>query len=217
MKIKWNGHASFTITSNDGTVIVTDPYDPGGYGGVLSYDTVTDKADAVLVSHEHADHNYVKGLRGSPLVIKGSGQVKDIRINGIQMYHDESGGSERGTNTVFAFLVDGIRICFGGDLGHSLSQEQLQAIGPVDLLLIPVGGTFTLDAKGAVEVAKAMGPKLVIPMHFKTDKCNLPLTSVDDFTAYMKNVKNLNASEVDISQATLPKSGPEVWVLEYAC
>jgi L-ascorbate metabolism protein UlaG (beta-lactamase superfamily) len=217
MKIKWNGHASFTITADDGTVIVTDPYDPGGYGGVLTYDMVTDKADAVLVSHDHADHNYVKGLPGSPQVIKGSGQVKDIRVKGIEMYHDKSGGSERGPNTVFVLTVDGIHICFVGDLGHSLSQEQLQAVGPVDLLLIPVGGTFTLDARGAAEVAETIGPKIVIPMHFKTEKCTLPITSVDEFIAEMKNVKKLNASEADISQKTLPTSGLEVWVLNYAC
>ena len=77
MRIKWNGHASFTITASDGTVLVTDPYDPSGYGGVLTYDQVRDRADAVLVSHDHADHNYVQGLPGSPQVLKGSGKARD--------------------------------------------------------------------------------------------------------------------------------------------
>lgn len=86
MKIKWNGHASFTITASDGTVLITDPYDPSGYGGVLKYYPVSDKADAVLVSHDHADHNYVKGLPGSPQVLKGSDQIKDIKVKAIDTH-----------------------------------------------------------------------------------------------------------------------------------
>lgn len=217
MKIKWNGHASFTITASDGTVLVTDPYNPSGYGGVLKYDQVKDNADGVLVSHDHDDHNYSQGLPGSPQVLTGSGQVKEIKVNGIDTYHDESQGSERGPNVVFTFAVDGINICFVGDLGHQLSQEQINAIGAVDLLLLPVGGTFTVDAVGAVGVAKALDPRLVIPMHFKTDKCDLPIGEVDDFLAKMTNVKKLSESEIELSQDNLPSSGSEVWVLNYAC
>jgi len=217
MKIKWNGHASFTITASDGTVIVTDPYDPSGYGGVLTYDQVKDKADGVLVSHDHADHNYVKGLPGSPEVIKGSGRVKDIKVKGIPTYHDESGGSERGENTIFVFAVDGMNICFAGDLGHPLSNEQIKAIGPLDLLLIPVGGTYTVDADGAAKIAEALNPKLIIPMHFKTDKCALPISEVDGFLEKMPKVNQLKQSEIELSQDKLPDAGTEVWVLNHAC
>jgi len=217
MKIKWNGHASFTITADDGTVLVTDPYDPSGYGGVLKYDMVTDKADAALISHDHADHNYAEGLSGSPQVLKGSGQAGNIQVKGIDAYHDESDGSERGTNTVFSFAVDGINICFAGDLGHQLSTEQIEAIVPVDLLLLPVGGTFTVDAEAAVKVAEVLGAKLVIPMHFKTDKCDLPIADVEGFLAQMDNVKKLNESEIDLSADKIPSTGSEVWVLDYAC
>lgn len=213
MKIKWNGHASFTITAADGTVLVTD----SGYDGVLKYDQVSDRADAVLISHDHADHNYAKGLSGSPKVLKSSGQVKGIQIKGIDTYHDESDGSERGANKAFSFTVDGINICFMGDLGHQLSSEQIEAIDSVDLLLIPVGGTYTLDAEGATKVVEALGAKLVIPMHFKTDKCDLPIAKVDGFIAQMTNVKKLNVSEVDLSRDKLPSTGHEVWVLNYAC
>jgi len=215
MKIKWNGHASFTITADDGTVLVTDPYDPSGYGGVLKYDTVNDRADAALVSHDHDDHNHVKGLSGSPEVLKGSGQVKDIQVRGIDTYHDESGGSERGPNVVFALTVDGVKICFMGDLGHQLSSGQVEAIGAVDLLLLPVGGTFTVDASGAVDVARALNPRLVIPMHFKTEKCDLPIGDVDGFLSQMTNVKKLGKSEIDLSADQLP-ADPEVWVLDHA-
>ena len=217
MKIKWNGHASFTITASDGTVIVTDPYDPSGYGGVLMYDQVKDKADGVLVSHDHADHNYVKGLPGSPEVIKGSGRVKDIKVKGIPTYHDESGGSERGENTVFVFAVDGMNICFAGDLGHPLSDEQIKAIGPLDLLLIPVGGTYTVDADGAAKIAEDLNPKLIIPMHFKTDKCTLPISGVDGFLEKMPKANQFQQSEIELSQDKLPAAGTEVWVLNHAC
>ena len=217
MKIKWNGHASFTITASDGTVFVTDPYDPSGYGGVLRYEQVKDTADAVLVSHDHADHNYVKGIPGSPKVVKDSDQVKDIQIKGISTHHDESGGSERGDNVVFVFAVDGINICFVGDLGHQLSSEQVEAIGPVDLLLIPVGGTYTVDADGAAKVAEALSPKLIIPMHYKTDKCDLPISGVDGFLERMENVIQLQKSEVEISPDKMPAAGTEVWVLNHAC
>jgi L-ascorbate metabolism protein UlaG (beta-lactamase superfamily) len=217
MKIKWNGHASFTITAADGTVLVTDPYDPSGYGGVLKYGVVKDRADGVLVSHDHADHNYVEGLPGSPKVLKNAGEIKGIQVKAVDTHHDESGGSERGSNVVFSFAVDGVHVCFVGDLGHQLSAQQVKAVGPVDILLVPVGGTFTVDAAGAVQVAGSLKPKVVIPMHFKTEKCDLPIGNVEDFLGKMSNVKNLNQSEIEISAAKLPQGAPEVWVLNYAC
>jgi len=216
MKVKWNGHASFTLTSADGTVLVTDPYDPSGYGGVIKYEPVTDQADGVLVSHDHADHNYVESLSGSPEVLKGSGRVKGVDVQGIASFHDESQGSERGTNTIFAFSMDGVRVCFVGDLGHRVSQDQVREIGPVDLLLLPVGGTFTLNARAAADVAEALRPRVVIPMHFKTDKCDLPIEGVEAFLSEVSGVKKIGASEVDVSGDKLP-GNREVWVLDFAC
>ena len=217
MKIKWNGHASFTITADDGTVIVTDPYDPDGYGGVLKYDMVTDRADGALVSHDHLDHNYVAGLEGSPRVLKGSGNINAIKVIAVDSHHDESEGAERGPNRVFSFNVDGVDVCFVGDLGHRLDPAQLSAIGNVDVLLVPVGGTFTVDANGAADVARALGAKLTIPMHFKTDKCDLPIGKVEDFLEVMANVRLLNKPEVELSPDSLPQGDPEVWVLTHAC
>ena len=217
MKIKWNGHASFTITSDKGIVIVTDPYDPSGYGGVLKYEPVKDRADGVIISHDHADHNYVDSLKGSPEVLKGSGEINGIQVIGVQTFHDESGGSERGKNMVFAFGVDDVNVCFLGDLGHELTPEQVEAIGPVDVLLVPVGGTYTLDAEGAARVVKSLRAKVAIPMHFKTEKCDLPIAGVEGFLEKMDKVKELRASEIVISAGGLPDNGPEVWVLEYAC
>lgn len=217
MKIKWNGHASFTITADNNTVIVTDPYDPSGYDGALQYDIVKDRADGALISHDHDDHNYVQGLSGSPQILKGSGKIKGIDIKSIETFHDESKGSERGTNTVYIFEVDGITICFCGDLGHQLSDEQINAAGKIDVLLVPVGGTFTLDAKGALQLVNTLKPGVVIPMHYKTSKCGFPIAEVDQFLALMNDVKKPDKSEIKLSKEQLPETGPEVLVLNHAC
>jgi len=150
-------------------------------------------------------------------VLKGSGEIKGIQVKAIQTYHDESGGSERGPNTVFAFTVDKVSICFLGDLGHELTTEQIKAIGPVDVLLVPVGGTYTVDADGAARVVSSLRPKVAIPMHFKTDKCDLPIARVERFLEKMGKVKKLDVSEIEISSGNLPDEGPEVWVLNHAC
>lgn len=216
MKIKWNGHASFTITAADGTVIVTDPYDPNGYEGALQYGVVDDRADIAVVSHDHADHNYVEGLKGSPHVVKGTENVKGIEIKGIETFHDESEGSERGKNLVFIINVDGISICFCGDLGHQLSQEEINSAGKIDILLVPVGGFFTLDAEGASKLVEAVKPGLIIPMHYKTSKCGFPISDAAPFLSLMKDVKKQNKSEVEITADQLPRTGTETWVLNHA-
>lgn len=216
MKIKWNGHASFTITAGDGTVIVSDPYEPGGFGGGIKYEPVDDRADVALVSHEHADHNYVKTLKGNPVVLKKGGQVKGLEVAGFETGHDEKGGAERGKNMVFAFTVDGVRIAFMGDLGHVLTDAQVKAIGPVDLMLLPVGGFFTIDADKAGKIVDQVKPKLVFPMHYKTEKCGFPIATVDEFAKRMTKVKRPGTSEVELTKDKLPPAGPEVWILEHA-
>ncbi len=217
MKIKWNGHASFTLTSADGTVIVTDPYDPGGYDGALTYDVVSDRADGVLISHDHADHNYVEGLSGTPVVLKHSGSVKEIAVKGMPTFHDETEGSERGTNMVYTIKADGITICFSGDLGHQLSDEQVTALGKIDVMLVPVGGFFTLDADGAAKLIETVKPAVVIPMHYKTEKCGFPIEKVDSFLSIMKDVKKQGKSEIEFTKAQIPEQSTEVWVLDHAC
>jgi L-ascorbate metabolism protein UlaG (beta-lactamase superfamily) len=214
MKIKWLGHASFLITSDTGTRIITDPYTPG-MG--MSYGEINESADVVTVSHEHGDHNNVAAIKGKPEVVKniGSVAVKGIIFNGIASYHDDAGGSVRGNNVIFCFEVDGIKVCHLGDLGHPLSDEQVSALSRVDILLIPVGGGPTIDPTIATEVYNKLAPKIIIPMHYKTDKCSFPPWGADDFIRGKENVIRRDSSEEEFNQAELPVT-TQIIVLEPA-
>ena len=217
MKIKWYGHSAFLVTSDQGVKIITDPYESGAFGGQLSYGKIKDQADIVFISHDHADHNDSKSLPGSPQIIEGTGSKTErgISFKGISTYHDPSKGIERGKNTIFTFSVDGINVCHLGDLGHLLSEKELAEIGPVEILLIPVGGYFTIDPKEATRVAEQIQPKVLIPMHFKTEKCAFPLAPVEDFLKGKPAPKKPKSSEVYFDKASLPQK-MEIVVMEYS-
>ena len=214
MNIKWLGHASFLITSSDGTKIITDPYETG-MG--IDYGEIQESADVVVVSHGHPDHNNVSAVKGNPQTVTdpGTKTIKNIEFKGTPTFHDDEGGKQRGPNTVFSFTVDSLKTCFLGDLGHQLTSEQVSQIGDVDVLLIPVGGFYTIDAKTATQVCSTLGPKVVIPMHCKTDKCQYPIASVDEFVKDKANVRRESSSHVDITQEKLPQE-TEIVVLQPA-
>ena len=206
MKIQWCGHASFLITSDDGTKIITDPYEPGAYDGGIAYKPIDDAADIVTVSHDHADHNYVQGIKGNPVVVKGPGthEAKGISFKGIATYHDPSEGKERGENTMFVFTVDGVILCHAGDLGHVLSEDQVKELGALDVLLLPIGGVFTLDPNEATEVMDLVKPKILVPMHFKTPGCGFPIADVEEFLEGKSSVERIEGSEFSVSKEQLP-------------
>ncbi len=212
MKIKWLGHSSFLLTSEKGTKIITDPYTTGGG---LSYGEIKESADIVTVSHEHGDHNNATSVGGKPVVIKGSvsQDIKGIKIKGFPVFHDESKGKERGTVTLFTFAIDKFRVCHLGDLGHLLGEQEARDIGPVDVLLIPVGGFYTIDAANATKVCDQLKPKIVIPMHFKTPKLGYPIAGVDEFLKGKKSVKKETGNEIEVK--ALP-TATEIWVLQPA-
>ena len=203
MKLKWLGHASFMITSDAGTKIITDPYVTGGN---LNYGEIKESADIVTVSHEHGDHSNVAAVRGNPEVVRGTVpvEIKGIKFNGVPTKHDDAGGSKRGNNTIFCFEVDGVRVCHLGDLGHQLGDKEIAALGKVDVLLTPVGGFFTIDAKVATEIGSKLAPKVIIPMHYKNDRCDFPISGVDEFLQGKEGVSRLDASEVEFRQGELP-------------
>jgi L-ascorbate metabolism protein UlaG (beta-lactamase superfamily) len=216
MKVKWLGHACFLLTSESGLRIITDPYTPGVFG--LDYAPPAETADIVTVSHDHADHNNVAAVKGNPQVVQGVGshEAKGIQFKGITTAHDESSGKERGSNTIFCFALDSINVCHLGDLGHDLSDQTVADIGDVDVLLIPVGGNFTIGAPIANGICKKLAPKLIIPMHFKNARCpSFPVAGVEDFTQQRPQVKTSAGSEVELKKEQLP-TGTETVVLKPA-
>jgi len=217
MKIKWYGHAAFQITTGSGVTIIMDPYQSGAFGGALSYGKISDHADIVLTSHDHDDHNYTKDIKGKFTQIKkeGSYDIKGIKIRAIPSFHDPSRGKERGENLIFVIHADGFVVTHMGDLGHVLDKGVIKELGKVDILFLPVGGFYTIDAQEATKVMNDIAPSVTIPMHFKTEKCNFPITPYEEFTKGKKGVQIMGSSEMEITKETLPKT-PQIIVLQHA-
>ncbi len=211
MRVKWLGHACFLITSRDGLRVITDPY---AVGGGINYSPIKETADVVSVSHGHDDHSNVSAVKGKPEIINTAGikTAKGIHFRGVATFHDEAQGRQRGSNTIFCFTMDDIKFCHLGDLGHVLNPEQVSEIGAVDILFVPVGGYFTIDAAVATQVCDQLGPKVIIPMHFKTPKCTYPIADVEDFLKGKKNVRRIDNSEVDFEVEKLP-ANTEILIL----
>ena len=203
MKVKWLGVASFLITSEKGIRIIIDPYKSGGPIKSAEY---KGPADIITISHEHGDHNYTALIEGNPQIIRGAkpAEVKGIKFNGLATFHDENLGKKRGPNTVFYFEVDGVRFCHLGDLGHMLSDEKIAQIGKVDVLLTPVGGLWAIDAGTAWDIGNKLHAKVVIPMHFRDERCDFPVATVDDFLKGKKNVIRMDSSEIEFKAGKLP-------------
>ncbi|MGC8970818.1 MAG: MBL fold metallo-hydrolase [bacterium] len=211
MEIEYNGHACFTIKTSLGT-IVTDPF-----GEDIPYPKKELTADIVTVSHEHFDHNAVKRVKGNPYIVKEVGEFnyRGIKINGIKTFHDKNKGAQRGQNVVFTIEVEGIKVCHLGDLGEIPNDTQLKAIGEVDVLLVPVGGFYTIEPDEAKVLLESMKPKIAIPMHYKTNYVkDWSIKPVDEFLKGITfPVKKIEGSKIEISKETLPKS-TEVYLLK---
>jgi L-ascorbate metabolism protein UlaG (beta-lactamase superfamily) len=210
MKIKHLAHAAFLITTDSGIRIITDPYETSGG---LRHSEINESADIVTISHEHGDHNNAKAVGGNPQVVKESAEIKGIKIKAVATAHDDKDGSERGKNTVFCFEIDGMKVCHLGDLGHMLTDAQANAIGKVDVLMVPVGGLFTIDAATADKVGDKLKAKVIIPMHYNTDKMSFPIKGVEAFLEGKNNVTREGVSEIELTADSLPAS-PQVIVLE---
>jgi len=178
MKIQWLGHACFLVTLSNGKTIITDPFDSNvGYPQPGLY------ADIVTVSHQHFDHNAVKTVPGKSAIVQKEGRhsYEGVVITGVLSFHDTAKGSQRGKNIIFIIEAEGLRICHLGDLGHVLEPDQVDKIGAVDVLLIPVGGYYTIGATEAIKVVEQLKPKVVLPMHFKTSYIDFPISTADEF------------------------------------
>ncbi len=210
MRIKWLGHACFLITGENGIRIVTDPFDQ-----TVGYPLPEVEADIVTSSHDHFDHNHTEPIRGDfELVNKvGNFYVKDTAIKGVKTYHDEVMGAKRGDNIVYVMDIDGMKVCHLGDLGHVLDEDTLDRIGPVDVLLIPVGGTYTIDGEEAARVVDQIKPGLVIPMHCKTPVMDFPITGVEPFLDKVGG-ERVGSSEITVNKQDLGDR-MQVKVLDY--
>lgn len=190
------GHSAFLITSGTGTRIITDPY-RADYSSSLTYEPITEAADIVTISHGHGDHDNDE-IAGNPVFVRTAGEHrhKDVAITGIPSFHDAHRGKDRGSNLIFRIVVDGVSIVHLGDLGHVLNDETRALIGDVDILLVPVGGTYTIDAAQADTVIGSLVPRMVIPMHYRNDRCSFPIAEVTAFTEGKVNVSHVDSLTV---------------------
>jgi len=222
-KLTWYGQSCFVLETAGGTRIVMDPIPKG-----IGYDVPQGlKVDVVTISHEHADHNNVGFVTGKPRVIRGltadkkgwtrvDEKLKDVSIRSVGVYHDDQRGATRGLDTVFIFEVGGVRIAHLGDLGHVLNDQQLAAIGAVDVLLVPVGGTFTIDGLTATHVVEQLRPRImVIAMHYKTDASTIKeLEPLALFLDGKRNVRHESSNTIAISPMKA-RPAAEIVVLNY--
>ena len=208
--INWLGHSCFRIKGSHG-VIITDPYPPD-----LGYSLGKPTARIVTVSHQHPSHSYVQGISGEPrqVIRPGEYEISGVLIIGIATFHDAVGGRNRGKNTVYLMEVDGVSICHLGDLGHVLTAEQVEEIGDVDVLLLPVGGVSTINATMAAEVIRRLEPKAVVPMHYKTPAVDRKLEPVSEFLKEMGVEQIKSQPKLSLTKSSLPV-GTQVFLLDY--
>lgn len=200
MEITWYGRACFRLRGRDATVIA-DPCPPAT-GFVAGRHDV----DLLTISHQHADHAYTRSINaGLTLTRPGEYEFHDLLVTGVRTFHDGAGGSERGENIVFTVEVDGVHICHLGDLGHLLTEEQITEIGPVDVLLVPVGGNFTISPAEAAEVVAQVTPKLVIPMHHAVDGASADLQGPEKFLHEMAVTDQVRQPKAQVTPSSLPE------------
>ncbi len=217
MKLRWLGHAAFVIESA-ALKIFTDPF-----GEDVPYPRIEETADVVTVSHEHHDHNVVRVIQGDFKTLKGldeetkkarsmKKEIQGVKFRTIPSYHDDQQGKLRGENAIFVIDIDGLRVAHLGDLGEQLNSDQVEQLGTVNVLMIPVGGYYTIDAQTAKETVELVKPNIVVPMHYKTKYIeSWPIEGVEDFLEGMENVVELHSSQASVCKEDLPEK-TQVWL-----
>ncbi len=200
MLIKWYGQSCVVLESLSGLKILCDPYDKS-----IGYSLPTEEVDIITVSHNHFDHNAVGFVKGSPKVIRKTGEYYEdrININGIHTWHDSEMGRLRGNNISYRIEMDNISFVHLGDLGHVLEIHQVNALMPCDILFIPVGGIYTLDVDSAYEVVKQLKPQIVIPIHYHTPSNKTGIDSADNFIDKFLEVRNMKT--VQVNRKNIPR------------
>ena len=213
MYLTWYGQSAFRLqdkVNGEGLSLALDPFDPVFIG--LKWTPL--EADIVAISHDHKDHNYLKGIKGEPFVINSAGEYeyKGVYIEGVHSWHDDQEGVERGANIIYRIEMDGLVVTHLGDLGATLDTKQLERLEGTDILLVPVGGRYTIDARRAVEVVNSIEPRLVIPMHYNLPGLKVGLDSLDKFIKEL-GLKPRSEDKLKISKKDLPTEDTELVVL----
>jgi L-ascorbate metabolism protein UlaG (beta-lactamase superfamily) len=208
MRVIWHMHSCFEI--NDQATVVMDPHD----GRSIGVKPPSLRADVVTISHDHFDHNAVRVIKGEYVVVKDvtPRTVKGVAIRGITGFHDDVNGEKRGRMNIFHLTLDGVRFCHLGDLGHMLSEAQIEELGEVDVLFLPVGGVFTIDGAQAQLLVRSINPKVAIPMHFRVGGLSLSIQNADGFLKGLPDDKVVRVgNEVEFEAEDLPEE-TEYWV-----
>ncbi len=211
MKIKYLGHSCFIIETSGGISVLTDPYKGVGYELPENL-----QADITLISHAHFDHNNIDAVT-SKFVLQTAGEyeILGLRIKGVESNHDDKGGTLRGKNIIFTASMDGLKVCHLGDLGEPCSKELLAKIGKVDILLLPIGGHYTIDAREAKKYVEQMQPKLVIPMHYRPKDGTIDIASASEFLSLFENVVYANPKyETRIEKDSLTNEKTQIIYME---
>lgn len=218
VSLEWYGHAFVRLTSPEGVRVAMDPF------GEIGYPTPRVEAEIVTVSHEHSDHNNAKLIRGNPVILRGlteggkdwahiSYQQRGMRIASVPVYHDAQQGRLRGKNNMIVVDLGGLRVAHLSDMGHVPTEEQFQALGQVDVLLVPVGGNFSIDGSQARRIVERLKPRVAIPIHYKTAAtASWPIEDERAFVDGYPRVKRISGSRIVLDPRTLPPL-TEIWVL----
>lgn len=215
MHIKWIGHACFLLTLKNGKKIITDPYD-----NTVGYDSVDEEADYVLVSHNHYDHNFTDGISGEYKLIDKPGNYKfdDIVLTGFELPHDDVNGTKRGKVTAFLIETENIKILHMADVGVVPDDSFFDALPKIDVLLVPVGGVYTIDAHGAFEILEKLQPNITIPMHYMTHVLKFALKGVYEFEQMASkeyDISHIGHSDYEISCGD-PKKRPRIIIMQHS-
>jgi L-ascorbate metabolism protein UlaG (beta-lactamase superfamily) len=214
LKIQWFGQSCFCITSQAGLKLITDPYQTGLSPRFL-YAPVNSSADIVTVSHSHGDHDNISAVSGNPVIIRNSGvtSVKGLEIKGVMTFHDKVKGAELGTNIIFTFEMDSLRIAHLGDLGHPLDSEQIAELKGTDILFVPAGGGNPQDFQDVINLWQQLKPRLVIPMHFSTVHCLSQKYKAEDLLRLVPGAKIIGDSQISVTKNNLPAS-TQIFILD---
>lgn len=216
MNIQYYGHSCFKITTKpagratEDVVIFIDPFDRS-----IGLRPPQGQANVVLVSHNHSNHNNVSALKGDPVVINTPGEysVRGVNVTGIESFHDDKKGTERGNNTIFIIDSEDIKLCHLGDLGTDLDSKDLEKINGTDILFVPVGGKYTIDGKTAREIVRKIEPAMAIPMHYKIKGTNLDIADEKKFCNEMGNCPKEKTVKLNIKSKDLEEKNTEVVIM----